>query len=357
MRGSFFMNRVGLPQSVLSIRQTGLTLVELMISIALGLIVLLAATTLLLSSKAAYLTQNDSGGVQETARFAIENISRSVRQAGYENWAIQAEKPQENARFYSWMEPNITGLDAKSLSSTAFGIDSPLTASINGSDVLAVRFFGISKVDTIVPDGTVFDCVGNDISAPVSQDDADWGRGWSIYYVAKDAAGEPELRCKYRADSTNKWNSEAIARGVESFQVLYGVDCFDGDPKADCDSIPKQFLTATQINAKDAAIVPVGANADEKTKDKSKRSLWKKVLVLQVAILVRGTENVRADGTAATYHLFGKDYSAANAANDKGVQIKEADLTADKTKRRKVFLTVIQLRNQSSGNGAEEEGV
>lgn len=357
MIGSSPMNGKRIPQPASGARQAGLTLVELMISITLGLIVLLSATALLLSSKSAYVTQDDSAGLQETARFAMENISRSIRQAGYENWGMQAENRKDDARLYPWMEPNISGLDSKSLNSTTFGIDSPLAASVNGSDVLAVRFFGISETGTVTPDGTIFDCVGNEISAPVSQDDADWGRGWSIYYVAKDAAGEPELRCKYRADSTNKWNSEAIARGVESFQVLYGVDCFDGNPKADCDSIPKQFLTATQINAKDAAMIPVGANAEEKAKNKNKRSLWKKVLVVQVAILVRGTENVRADGSAATYDLFGKDYSAANATDDKGVQIKEADLTADKTRRRKVFLMVIQLRNQSDGSGTEEEGV
>ena len=47
-------------------------------------------------------------------------------------------------------------------------------------------------------------------------------RGWSIFYVAANGDGEAELRCKYRGASG--WGADAIVRGVDSFQVLYGVD-------------------------------------------------------------------------------------------------------------------------------------
>jgi len=337
-----------------SARQSGLTLVELMVSIALGLLVVLAATGLLLSSKSAYMSQSDGANFQDTARYAMENIVRSVRQAGYENW----DKEEQDAPITGTPEmgANLSGVDADTVKddTSSPGIDSLLGTSVNGSDVLAVRFFGVNKIGAAVPDETVLNCGGFGVAAPTSQNTADQDRGWSIYYVATDAAGEPELRCRYRNESDSTWASDAIARGIESFQVLYGVDT-DYVPSTGkgADRIPNQFLTATEINAKDDALVLVGADAAAKALDKKRKTWWKRVSVIKVAMLVRGSANVRTDATTTTYDLFGKDYSDANAATDTGTQIKEADLpAATRNKGRKVFMSTIQFRNQPEGSGS-----
>lgn len=354
MMGLRSMNSTHTFKYLIGAKQSGLTLVELMVSITLGLLVVLSATALLLSSKSGYMSQSDSANFQDTARYAMENIMRSIRQAGYENWDKETQDAPITTT--SDMDANLAGLDGNSLNADTStpGIDSPTGTSINGSDVLALRFFGANQAGASTPDGTIFDCAGNNISAPTSQNTADEDRGWSIYYVANDAAGEPELRCKYRKDGGSAWSSDAIARGVESFQVLYGVDT-DYVPATGkgADRIPNQFLTATQINALDAALVLVGADAAAKAKDKNKKTWWKRVSVIKVAMLIHGSSNIRADATPATYDLFGKDYSDANAANDIGTQIKEADLPADTQNRgRKVFLSTIQFRNQPEGSGS-----
>lgn len=354
MTGLRSMNRKCTFKSLAAAKQSGLTLVELMVSIALGLLVVLSATALLLSSKSGYMSQSDSANFQDTARYAMENIMRSIRQAGYENWDKETQDAPITAT--PEMSANLAGLDGNSLKddNSTPGIDSPLGTSVNGSDVLAVQFFGANKAGTSEPDETIFNCGGFGVAAPTSQNTADEDRGWSIYYVAKDAAGEPELRCKYRNDDNSTWGSDAIARGIESFQVLYGVDT-DYDPATGkgADRTPNQFLTATQINAKDDALVLDGADATAKAKDKNKKTWWKRVSVIKVAMLVRGSANVRTDATTSIYDLFGKDYSDANAANDAGTQIKEADLPADtKNRGRKVFLSTIQFRNQPEGSGS-----
>lgn len=339
-----------------SAKQSGLTLVELMVSISLGLLVVLAATSLLLSSKSAYMSQSDSAIFQDTARYAMENIVRSVRQAGYENWDKETQDAPITAT--PEMSANLAGVDDNSVvnNTTSVGIESLTDISVNGSDVLALRFFGANAIGAATPDGTVFDCAGNDISAPIDQGDAEAGRGWSIYYVANDAAGEPELRCRYRKDGGSIWASDAIARGIESFQVLYGVDT-DYVPTTgkDGDRTPNRFLTATQIEAMDDLLDPtlVGADADAKARDKAKKTWWKRVSVIKVAMLVRGSANVRADVATTTYDLFGAEYSAANAATDSGTQIEEADLPAgSQNKGRKIFISTIQFRNQAEGSGS-----
>lgn len=313
--------------------QAGLTIVELMVSITVGLLVVMATTALLVSSKAGYIAQDEGVRLQDTGRYAVEIITRAVRQAAYENWERDAAAiiniPQISA--------NIAGLDARSLKDASAGLDAPVTKSVNGSDVLAVRFMGTGTGPN--GDGIMLNCAGLGVAEPLNLE-AD--RGWSIFYVAADKTGEPELRCKYRAK--NGWNTEAIARGIESFQVLYGVD-------TDADGLPNQFLNATKIDALDNALVLEGANAAARAIDKHKKTYWKKIAMVKVALLVRGSQSARTGTPANQFDLFGKDYAGINGATDIGTLIKEESLAAaTRSRLRKVFTATIQLRSQAAGS-------
>ena len=64
-------------------KQAGLSLIELMISITLGLILMTGVVQVFLSSKTTFTTQQAMSRVQETGRLAIEFISRDIRMAAY----------------------------------------------------------------------------------------------------------------------------------------------------------------------------------------------------------------------------------------------------------------------------------
>ena len=64
-------------------RQRGLTLVELMVSVAISLVILSALTYIYVSSRGAYRANEALARVQETGRFALEWLTRDIRQAGY----------------------------------------------------------------------------------------------------------------------------------------------------------------------------------------------------------------------------------------------------------------------------------
>jgi len=171
----------------------GISLVELIISITLSLLVLLFAMSLIFSIKSSFLTQFDSTDTHETARFAIDNISRSIRQAGYINFdfnnSLQVVPSTSSA--------DISGLDANSLSATSSDLSSPLGISVNYSDVLAIRYFGSGV--SASGDGTITNCAGFSVPGPTSSGTASQDRGWSIYYVAYNLNKEPELFCKYQS--------------------------------------------------------------------------------------------------------------------------------------------------------------
>jgi type IV pilus assembly protein PilW len=314
--------------------EKGLSIVELMVSLALGLMAVMAATALMVSSKAGYVTVDEVTRLQETARYAFENISRSVHQTTNADW---------NKEYVSIMtedahSANIFGLDASSLGSTTSNIQSPIQNSINGSDILAVRYLGSG--DGEYGDGTVLNCAGFGVRAVNSSAEVEEGRGWSIFYVSKDATGEPELRCKYQGKN-NGWTSAAIARGVESFQVLYGID-------TDTDGLPNQFVTATAVNQLDE-LSQNGTNPKEAELQLRKKSHWKKVVAIKVSLLIRGSQKSRSDAMQNEYALFGSEYSYANS-DDIGTLIKEDKMQpAVQNRQRKVFQQTIMLRNTQSG--------
>ena len=317
--------------------QRGWTIIEMMIAITLSLFILLTATGLLLSSKSSYVMQDQNASIHETGRYAIEVLSRSVRQAGYENWN-SGDLPLLTGNDFS---ANVIGMDAMTLKKTTAGLDSATSTDVvNGSDVLALRFFGES---TYGEEGAILNCAGLAVTGPASIQTADQERGWSIFFVAKDSAGEPELRCKYQ--SKTSWNADAIARGVESFQVLYGID-------TDGNGLPEQFLSADKIDELDDKLLLLGDNAIARAADKNRKTHWKKIRGIKFSLLVRGSQVARDDALATEYNLFGADYSNAYATTDKGVRIREDALpSASRNRIRKIFTHTIQLRNDAAGNG------
>lgn len=298
--------------------QRGLTITELMVAMTIGLFITLLATGLLLSNQAAYLVQDQHAQVQETGRYAMEMLARAIRHAGYKSLDAVSSTAD--------IHPHVIGMDASSLKRTTAGLDAAASSTVvNGSDVLALSYAG---------DDAMFNCAGMAVTSVAQDEDT-----WSMFFVAKDRTGEPELRCKYR--SRRGWNADAIARGIESFQVLYGVD-------ADGNGVVDRYINARDIVAMDDAIPLNGENAIARLADRQRRTHWKKVRAVKVSILVRSTQAARDDEAKKTYHLFDVAYENTD---DIGIRISEQDMPLAERKRiRKVFTQTIQLRNGAEKN-------
>jgi type IV pilus assembly protein PilW len=61
----------------------GLSLVELLVAVALGAILMAGAVTLFVNNRATYEVTNDMARLQENARFALEEMTRTIRMAGH----------------------------------------------------------------------------------------------------------------------------------------------------------------------------------------------------------------------------------------------------------------------------------
>lgn len=277
-------------------RARGATLAELLVALAVSTVAMVMAAGMLVSANAAYLAQMAAAALDDSGRFALESITRAVRQAAFVNWdRVDAAAPAR-----------LAGLDARSLSRSSAGIDDPLAESVNGSDVLAVRFSGSGAGPG--GDGSVVNCAGFGVG---ESDD-----GWSIFYVARNSSGESELRCKYRGATS--WGADAIVAGVDAFHVLYGVDT-DVPP----DGVANEYVNASVLDARGAAS-------------------WKRIAAIRVALLLHGAHP--ADVQPKVIDLFGSAYSDGFAGADTGVRLDEAQLPEELRRReRKLFATTIGL--------------
>jgi type IV pilus assembly protein PilW len=285
-------------------------MIEFMIALVLGALVALLAAGLLMAAASNYRNHSDHLWLSDGGRYALSAMAQAIRQGGYVNWD-DAQAPPE-------LDPDATasidGLDAASLSQSSDGISAPLPAVAHGSDVLALRFVGAD-------DGASVNCGGFKVDGAT--------RGWSIFYVAADAGGEPELRCKYRG--AGGWGADALVRGVDSFQVLYGVDT-----DTPLDGVPNVYLNARAVRAM----------ADPADPGFNRKTWWKRVRSVKLALLLHGGSNTRADTQAARFDLFGPAYAQAHP-DDEGVRVSEDSLPpAQRGRARQLFSITVALRNR-----------
>ncbi len=305
-------------------RQRGLTVIELLVAVCIGAIVMTLAVSLMLSSNAAFVAQAEAASVDDAGRYALAAIERAARQSAFVDW----EREDASGAADPAGVPPIRGLDAASLSGASAGLDNPRAAAVNGSDILALRFAGSGEGEG---DGSATTCAGFSVGAGQE--------GWSIFYVALSAAGDPELRCKYRG--ANNWTADAVIGGVDSFQVLYGVDT---DTVAD--GVANRYIKASDINAMDAALGLDGATVAERQRDQLRKSWWKRVASLKVALVLHGARRSRNDAAQSVYELFGAAYSSSAGGADEGTRVVRSDMDKDlQDRERREFSTTILLRN------------
>ncbi len=312
--------------------EAGFTLTELMIGLVLGALVVLAATAMVVTSRATYRTQDEATRMSETARFGLELMNRMVRLAGYTDFGDAFSPPPYYSRITTWVNTDAYSLTGPNLvganQSTPNG-----TPVVNGSDTLVVRYFGSGTPG--ITDGNLLDCGGNATPAPnASFDTYAQSRAYNVLYVDLDTDGEPALKClRQKYDAGGNPNGldtpQTLIRGVESFQVLYGEGIYAvGPPPADPDdALPLTIVYRTGIGGSNPVVN------------------WGNVRSVRISMLLRSAVGAQPDSGATTYNLFGASYP--NASNDPGTQFSTSTLSvSERTRIRRVVETTVFVRNR-----------
>lgn len=287
------------------LRQRGLTLVEIMVSMVLMLMVAIATVALYNVSSSSYRTVDANLELQDSARFAMEVIGQAARSAGYQDRTGPATGSEQLADEVfgpthrdTW---RIEGRNGAVLSGGTSSMSYSNSGVVNSSDALVIRFFGANMPDPAnpalakfsgsnpVPDGSMIDCSGRAVPYPVGSADL----GVSGFFV-KVLNGEPELYCKSWNSESGAFSETQVVRGVETLQIVYGVDTNN-------DEVADKWLSADVISDDDA----VNPN-------------WNNVVAMRVGMVLRGPvgSSQGQSATAADNALYplGKAFTCESTA-------------------------------------------
>ena len=277
----------------------GFSLVELLVAMAIGLVLAMAAAAALLLSSRGYSLVDAASQLRHNASFAVGLITRVATQAGFVDLPFATTPP--SAWELGVVEPAVFGFNNATVTQApgaAIGTIRSANAPVDtlylkpwtagsagaGSDVLVLRYQPVGAgTDGTRTDGSMVDCSGSapDTPARSRQDTA-----INVFFVAIDVDGEPALFCHTLDNLPNsqrmKFESRlALVRGVEGLQVLYGVQA-RGPVTANTalisseDGVPYVYVRADQL--------VVGRDASGAA---TKRN-WRLVRSLRIGLVLRG---------------------------------------------------------------------
>lgn len=267
-------------------KQIGMTMVELLIAMGLGIFLLAGVIQVFLGSKQTFTTINAQSHMQENGRFAMDFMARILRHGGYTTEINIDEILDPNLRQTALAATSTYGDGDFGQGTVVTGVDN--ASGIAGvkaqTDVVRVRIEGSN-------DSPVTDCQGIVVAADQ----------WSeISYFVDDNG---QFQCQtVNATGTN---TVTLVEGIDDLQIQYGVNVggvvntFDyPDDRPD-----EQLLTASKF-----------VNADDMTVDD-----WEDVVSVKVAMLASSDSTPLEHSVAQTYDVL--DNATVNYQDGKARQI------------------------------------
>ena len=325
-------------------RQYGVTLVELMVALALGLLITVAMLKVYVDASRMYRFNEGLARVQENGRFALEFIRRDTRVAGF--WGCYSDAPLTNqisATSDAWLDVaagHITGTNDDGLNSadsitfrsaTGSGtlVNTTMTAASDSVSVDSVATItsGMAALISDCDNGDIFQVTGvsgtslahaagtnTNTSANLSKTYASGSRVYqaqqSTFCIALGAdPSQPSLRRLTNPTSgqTCASNGDELIEGVENMQILYGEDTDADSEGANGDGTANRY-------------VPIGTASLD----------IDRVVSVRLSLLARSLNNNLT--TAPSPYTF-NGTAVTPGATDKYL--------------RKVFTTTITLRNKA----------
>lgn len=271
-------------------KQKGLSLIEMMIAITIGMILLAGIANIFSANKKAYRYNDALNELHDNGNYALSFMANVLNNTGY----------VPNIELFSEFDWNSDGaVDKSDAEQWAYGALQPLQAGDlvgAGNDQFRVN----TMMD--LADPNLVDCVGNPVTTANFVPATTQVNGIGVFNHVKiipigKYTGRPTLVC----------NNIELIDGIEHMQILYGIDT---DTPADGQI--DRYLTMAQANS------TAGLNL-------------RNILAVKIGIIVSSSKNVREKPSTATWTLLGETV---------GVK--------DDRRLRKVMSTTVKLRNRCS---------
>jgi type IV pilus assembly protein PilW len=329
------------PSPLHSVRQRGVTLIELMVTIAITLFLIAAAAYVYLGTRETQRAIDRNGSNAETGTFVLQLIGRDIMKAGYYPANISRNAPNEpfpkltsyppiklvenSALATDWTPPTPQTVYLSGLFGCDGGRYDPTatppcgTPSDTEPDSLVINYFTNDTMDVNV--GDRFDCTGADVTNDVSTSNNNRrntaqpnlpplqplfvSNRYAISDLKKTEIDKQEVTtrsfaCVGNGSGDNAGSSgipyQPMIAGIEDMQITYGVFA-TAAPSSDnmARRTPDKYLTATQVSALDTVSVEFGALGVTPLPP------WSRVVSVRVCVLAKsiGASPKIANATAA----------------------------------------------------------
>ena len=239
-------------------RAAGLTLVELLVAMTIGLVLIIGATQVYVDSHAAYAVNETTARLQENARYALSVLEPDIRMSGY--WGLTNVSDGIGGKALP-TDPQLAlggagaatcgvnlplllgfpvqGTNASYAATCAAGNGGDVTsAAMPNADTITVRRASASTVPPATASGPLRICSTRTSGLLVTDITGSFCQGAdaqinnlivNLYYVDQSSsqAGVPSLRRK-ALNAGPAFQDDEIVPGVEDLQVQYGVDLSGG---------------------------------------------------------------------------------------------------------------------------------
>ena len=283
------------------LRHRGMTLVELMVGMAVGLFLVAVMGSIYVGSKGTFQSQESTSRLQENGRFALDTLAADLRMSGFKGCLGQAKVANflntlntATAVIYNYSEPvwgsrysggswtpalttPINGLSARTegdvlvvrrplgqgwaltndMASATGTLTITPTATIVQGDLLLVadcNYGALLQATNAAPGtgGSIAHTVGAagvspgvssaDLGSAFRQDASVWRMQTIVYYLANSVRRTGQLALWSYTAPNYSGGAQAVelVTGVERLAIVYGLDS-DGDGAAD------QFRAADQV--------------------------------------------------------------------------------------------------------------
>lgn len=235
--------------------QRGRSLVEVMIALTLGLVVLLAVSSMFIGNRGTYRSMDEKARLDEEGRLALQLLVQHVRMAGYgsltNNTRYDADHnvasggqtttvtaPAVYTRFNqaTATSPELQGFGANAILGCRTGfansqaMATALACAAGGtSDALMVRYEVDNNSANLTAANAPTDCIGNAISATPTGSGPIFIIDNRFFIQNNPATGTPELYCQGNGGTVNYPNAnlalpaQPLAENVEQMIITYGL--------------------------------------------------------------------------------------------------------------------------------------
>lgn len=354
-------------------KQNGLTLIELMIAMVIGLLLLGGTISMFISNKRVYKEQENMGRLQENARFALGLLMHDIRMAGYTGCNDQIGNVDNHVN-------GATGANLLDFSNAVEGSESAanwqpsgstdVTASMkSGTDGISVRYLedtGLeieppymvttasalhASTDNGLVEGEIVgvaDCDSADVFQISNSNPS--GSGTVDHNTGTGSPGNAtkDLQKKYLGDATivrfvarRYFIGTGAWGGPSLFRNHYAQDKDDSDGDGDTTEViqhSQELIEGVENMQILYGMDTTGDRVADTYLKASNVTSWPNVVSVRLALLMRTIErNTQIDPDTAVHSMLGGSGGGGATVGP-----------VNDYHRRRVFTTTIQIRNRSS---------